>query len=51
LVREDDSGRLLLVDVSNICKEEDDFVSEIEPSSKGGKKIARAIVSKINEVI
>jgi hypothetical protein len=51
LVGDDDLGRLSLIDVAGICTEEEDFVSEIEPSSKGGKKIAREIVNKINEFL
>lgn len=51
LVGDDDLGRLSLIDVAGICTEEEDFVSEIEPSSKGGKKIARAIVNKINDFL
>ena len=51
LIETDELKRVTLVDVDSVVVKEEDFVSEVEPSSKGGKKIAKAVVSKINEYL
>ena len=51
LVESGELKQVALVDVDSVVVKEEDFVSEVEPSSKGGKKIAKEIVSKINEFI
>lgn len=38
-----------LIDLRLVCNEDSDYANEIEPSQKGGGKIARAIVRLINE--
>ena len=43
--------RVELIDIDALLTEEEDFVDDIEPSSKGGKKITSAIVDKINEFL
>ncbi len=37
-----------LIDLRVLCDEDEDFANPIEPSAKGGKKIARAIVDMLN---
>ena len=37
-----------LLDLRLICNEKDDYANEIEPSSKGGRKIAAKILQVIN---
>ena len=51
LVENGDMKRVTIVDVVSIVSDEEDFISEVEPSIKGGKKIAKAIVEKINEFL
>jgi hypothetical protein len=36
------------LDLRLICNEKDDYANEIEPSSKGGRKIAEKIVEVVN---
>ncbi len=43
--------RVAMIDIDSLLTEEEDFVDDIEPSSKGGKKITRAIVDNINEFL
>ena len=38
-----------LIDLRLVCDEDSDYANEIEPSEKGGGKIARAIVRVVNE--
>ena len=38
-----------LIDLRLVCNEDSDYANEIEPSEKGGGKIARAIVRVVNE--
>jgi len=51
LVDENDSDRVSLVDIDSLFTEEEDFTDDIEPSSKGGNKIRRAIVDGVNEFL
>jgi len=37
-----------LIDLRLVCDEDSDYSNEIEPSEKGGGKIARAIVRVVN---
>jgi len=43
--------KVTIVDVDSVVSDDTDFVSEVEPSIKGGKKIAKAIVENINEFL
>ena len=47
IIRQAVSNGLALLDLRLVCNEADDYANEIEPSSKGGKKIA----AKILEVV
>lgn len=47
IIRQAALNKLPVLDLRLICSEDDDYANEIEPSSKGGKKIA----SKILEVV
>jgi len=38
-----------LIDLRLVCNEDSDYANEIEPSEKGGGKIAKAIVRVVNE--
>jgi hypothetical protein len=38
-----------LIDLRLVCDEESDYANEIEPSEKGGEKIANAIVRMVSE--
>jgi hypothetical protein len=38
-----------LIDLRLVCDEDSDYANEIEPSEKGGGKIAKAIVRLVNE--
>jgi len=38
-----------LIDLRLVCDEDSDYANEIEPSEKGGEKIAKAIVRMVNE--
>ncbi len=38
-----------LIDLRLVCNEDSDYANEIEPSEKGGGKIAKAIVRLVNE--
>src|SRR5262245_6824627 len=38
-----------LIDLLLVCDEDSDYANEIEPSDKGGGKIARAVVRLVNE--
>ncbi len=42
------SRRLPLIDLRLLCNEPDDYANPIEPSAKGGEKIARAIVQAVS---
>jgi lysophospholipase L1-like esterase len=42
------SRRLPLIDLRLLCNEPDDYANPIEPSAKGGEKIARAIVQSVS---
>jgi len=44
ITREAFARRLTLIDLRLICNEHDDYANPIEPSAKGGDKIANAIV-------
>ncbi len=41
------SRRYSLIDLRLLCNEPDDYANPIEPSAKGGEKIARAIVQAV----
>ena len=43
ITRECFARRLTLIDLRLICSEEDDYANTVEPSAKGGQKIAEAI--------
>jgi hypothetical protein len=47
ITREAFSRGLPLIDLRLICNEPDDYANPIEPSAKGGDKIARAIVALV----
>jgi hypothetical protein len=49
ITREAFSRRLALIDLRLICCEHDDYANPIEPSAKGGDKIAAAIVQVMAE--
>ncbi len=51
LAERGDLKKVVLVDIDSIVVKEEDFVSEVEPSTKGSKKIARAIVNEINKFV
>jgi hypothetical protein len=48
ITREAFSRRLPLIDLRLICNEPDDYANPIEPSAKGGDKIAGAIVQLVS---
>lgn len=47
ITREAFSRKLTLIDLRLICNEHDDYANPIEPSAKGGDKIANAIVQVV----
>jgi lysophospholipase L1-like esterase len=47
ITREAFSRRLALIDLRLICNQPDDYANPIEPSAKGGDKIANAIVQAV----
>lgn len=47
IIRQAVSAKIPILDLRLICSEKDDYANEIEPSGKGGKKIA----AKILEVV
>lgn len=47
ITREAFSRRLTLIDLRLICSEPDDYANPIEPSAKGGDKIANAIAQVV----
>ncbi len=47
ITREAFTRRLHLIDLRLICNEPDDYANPIEPSAKGGDKIAAAIVQAV----
>ncbi len=48
IIRQAIINNLPIVDLRLICNEADDYANEIEPSDKGGKKIATKILELIN---
>ena len=48
ITREAFSRRLSLIDLRLICSEPDDYANPIEPSAKGGAKIAAAVVQAVS---
>lgn len=48
IIRQAISNGLPLLDLRLICNETDDYANEIEPSGKGGQKIAAKILEAIN---
>ena len=49
IIRQAISNNLPIIDLRLICNEADDYANDIEPSDKGGKKIAVKIVELINK--
>lgn len=49
ITREAFSRKLALIDLRLICSENDDYANPIEPSAKGGDKIASAIAQVVME--
>lgn len=49
IIRQAFVAGLPLIDLRLVCNEDDDYANEIEPSEKGGKKIANAIMRLINQ--
>ena len=47
ITREAFAGGLPLIDLRLIISEDDDYANDVEPSSKGGAKIARAIADLV----
>lgn len=47
ITREAFSRKLALIDLRLICSENDDYANPIEPSAKGGEKIAHAIIQAL----
>jgi hypothetical protein len=49
ITREAFSRRLPLIDLRLICKEPDDYANPIEPSARGGEKIAAVVAQVLTE--
>jgi len=49
IIRQAIINSLPIVDLRLICNEADDYANDIEPSDKGGKKIAAKILELVNE--
>lgn len=49
IIRQAFAGRLPLIDLRLVCSEDGDYANPIEPSAKGGEKIAAAIARLIEE--
>ena len=49
IIRQAIINDLPIIDLRLICNETDDYANEIEPSNKGGKKIAAKILELINK--
>lgn len=47
IIRQAILNKLPVLDLRLICNEDDDYANEIEPSSKGGKKIAEKILEVV----
>lgn len=48
IIRQATINNLPIIDLRLVCNETDDYANEIEPSDKGGKKIAEKILELIN---
>lgn len=48
IIRQAILNKLPVLDLRLICSEDDDYANEIEPSSKGGRKIAEKILEVLN---
>jgi len=49
IIRQAFQAGVPLIDLRLVCDEDSDYANEIEPSEKGGGKIAKAIVRVVNE--
>jgi hypothetical protein len=49
IIRQAIMNNLPIIDLRLICNEADDYANEIEPSDKGGRKIAEKILELVNE--
>lgn len=49
IIRAAVAARIPLVDLRLICSEREDYANEIEPSARGGEKIARVIARLVGE--
>lgn len=49
IIRQAITNNLPIIDLRLICNEADDYANDIEPSDKGGKKIAAKILELINK--
>ena len=48
LAKQEDKANIF--DISKLLTDASDFVSNIEPSETGGKKLAEAILKKVNDM-